>query len=112
ATEEPLLLVGTAVGGDALEGVPERGVAAAAEVDREVAFEHAALRAEGVDALVDVGPPFTGELLRRRRRVRQKGREAAEDHGEPAQLDVDVRALGERAHVLAPGLETLFAPPL
>src|SRR5260370_42650323 len=53
-----------AAGGAALEGVPQRGVAAAALVDREVALAHSALGPEGGDAGLDIGPPSRGELLR------------------------------------------------
>src|SRR5690606_25401465 len=45
--EELALLLRAAPGGDALERVPEHRVAAAAEIDREVALEHAARGAEG-----------------------------------------------------------------
>lgn len=51
---------------DALEGVPQGGVVAAPAVDGEVALEHAAARAEGLDAGFDVWPPEVGQRLRRR----------------------------------------------
>src|SRR3954447_21671147 len=47
-----------------LAGVPERLVAVGPLVDREVAFEHAARRAERLDAGLDIGFPRRGQFLR------------------------------------------------
>src|ERR1700756_4205471 len=41
--------------GEHLEGVPERRVVARAEVDREVALEHATARAEELDRGLEIG---------------------------------------------------------
>src|SRR6202022_1115647 len=67
AGEECGLFGGGIAGGDALEGVPQGGVAAAALVDREVALEHRALGAEGGEASLDIGPPG-GQFLHARRK--------------------------------------------
>jgi hypothetical protein len=40
-----------------LRGVPQELIAAGALVDREIAFEHRALRAEGLDAGLDISSP-------------------------------------------------------
>jgi len=53
-----------AAGGDPLEGVPHDRIAAHPLVDREIALEHRALRAEGVDADFDVRAPGFLEVLR------------------------------------------------
>src|SRR5262245_55670336 len=55
AAEERQLLVGRRARRDALECVPERGVADAHFLDGEVRLEHAARRAEALDAEFDVG---------------------------------------------------------
>jgi hypothetical protein len=47
----------------ALEGVPQLSVPEAALVDEKVAFEHAAPRAEGLDADFDPSPPSQSEFL-------------------------------------------------
>src|SRR5271156_713075 len=45
-----------------LECVEQHRIAAGTLVDREVAFEHAAVGAEILDASVDIGPPSIGHL--------------------------------------------------
>src|SRR5262249_5118449 len=81
AGEEGCLLVGGIALGHVLEGVPERAVGAGKGVDREVALEHATLGAERLDAALDVGPPFFGQLRRGRRRVGHERGETGEHHG-------------------------------
>src|SRR5579872_668426 len=49
--------------GQDLAGVPERGVGVGSLVHREVALEHAARGAEGLDAGFDIGLPRGGERL-------------------------------------------------
>src|ERR1700760_3262928 len=51
--------------GNPFEGVPDHLIAALALVRREVAFEHAALGTEGLDAGFHIGAPRGGGLLRR-----------------------------------------------
>src|SRR6266568_3928092 len=70
AAEERELFFARSARGDALEGVPQRGIADCHLVDREVAFEHAALGAEQLDAGLDIGPPRRGDRFRRGRRGR------------------------------------------
>src|SRR5262245_51917825 len=107
AAVERLLLVGRGAGGDALEGVPQLGVAARLLVGREVALEHAAVGSERLDAGLDIGPPGVGQLLRGGRRVTLVETEAERGHAEPAQLDVDVGALRELGDALAPAWQDL-----
>src|SRR4051794_39786108 len=49
------------------EGIVQHRIAARALVDREVALEHAAVRAETLDTGVDIGPPGSGHLTGRGR---------------------------------------------
>ena len=58
-----LLLRGRGAGGDVFEGVPQFGVAAGLFVGWEVALEHAAVRAERLDAGFDVLAPGVGQFL-------------------------------------------------
>src|SRR5436190_9790003 len=60
AGEQRRLLRRRTAGRDALEGIPEHRIAAAALVDREIALEHRALRAERGDAGLDIGAPGCG----------------------------------------------------
>src|SRR5580704_8853295 len=63
AAEQRGLLVGRVAGGDALERIPQHLIAAGALVDREIAFEHRALRTERADAGLDIGAPrFRGPI--------------------------------------------------
>src|ERR1700730_13927995 len=63
-------------GGDALEGVPQLGVAAGLLVRREVALEHAAVDAAGFDAGLDILAPCGGEVPRGRTHLARVGVEA------------------------------------
>lgn len=51
-------------GGKAFKGIPQHRVAERHLVDWEIALEHAAAGAEGVDAGVDVWPPGGGKFFR------------------------------------------------
>jgi hypothetical protein len=61
--EQRLLLARRKTGGDPLECVPKRDPVGAELFHGEVALEHAALRAEQLDAGLDVRPPKTSDLL-------------------------------------------------
>src|SRR5271166_3496054 len=100
--EQQRLLGRRRAGGDALERVPQHGVAAHGLVDREVAFEHAPRRAEVLDARVHVRPPCGGEFLRRRRHRALVEAEARHQHRQPAELHGHVRARREPLHVAPP----------
>src|SRR5437870_3438157 len=110
AGEQRRLFGGGAAGGDVLEGVPQRGIAAAALVDREIALEHRALGAEGGDAGLDIGPPGGSQFLRARRQLAGMDGEPEHPHAEPAELDVDIGAGRQFADPSAPFCEDLVAP--
>src|SRR5471032_1074008 len=93
------------LGGQPLEGIPQHAEARGDLVDREIALEHAALGAEQLDAGLDPGLVGLGERLGARRRRLLVEFEEAQGHAEPAQLDVDVRPLGELRHRLLPVVE-------
>src|SRR6516164_7381647 len=95
-------------GCDALERVPQLGVAARLLVRREVALEHAAVDAKGFDARLDILAPRRGELFGGRRHVALVEVEAERGHADTAELDVDVRAFGQFADVLLPADENLL----
>jgi hypothetical protein len=86
---------GRVAGGQAFEGVPQDGIAGADAVRREVALEHASVRAERGDAALDIRFVGARQFLRRRRRLARVEVEHAEQHAEPAELDDDVLALTE-----------------
>src|SRR5947208_2094428 len=67
AEHRKLLALGRA-GGDALERVPQRRVADAHLLDGVVALEHAAARAEALDAGLEIRPPVVRQLGRGRGR--------------------------------------------
>ena len=48
---------------DAFQGIPKLGVPAGLFVDREIAFQHAALGAKDLDARFDPGPPGFHEFF-------------------------------------------------
>src|SRR5271169_4412908 len=64
AAEQRGLLGGRTTRGDALERVPHHRIAAHSLVDRKIALEHRALRSEGLDADLNIGPPGLFEILR------------------------------------------------
>src|SRR6202048_2004945 len=63
------LFDGRRVGRDALEGIPQLGVAARLLVRREIALEHAAAGAESFDAGLDILALRRGEVFGRRRDI-------------------------------------------
>src|SRR6516225_91853 len=69
AAVEGLLFRCRRTGSDALEGVPQLGVAAGLLVRRKVALEHAAIGAKSLDARLDILAPGGGELFRGWRQV-------------------------------------------
>src|ERR1051325_11428171 len=71
-----------------LEGVEQDGVAAGALVDREIAFEHAAVGAEALDASFDIGPPRIAQRLRGRRHRLEMEVEGVDDHRQTAELHI------------------------
>src|SRR5277367_1110096 len=108
AAIERRLFRGRRVGGDALERIPELGVAARLLVRREVALEHAAVRAKGFDAGLDVLAPRRGEIFGGRRQVALVEVEAERGHPDAAELDVDIRTFGQFGDVLSPTGEDLL----
>src|SRR6516225_4386043 len=96
--------------GDALERVPELGVAARLLVRREVALEHAAVRPEGFDAGLNILAPGGGKLFGGGRHVTLLKVEAERGHADPAELDVDVWAFGQFSDIFLPAGENLRPP--
>src|SRR5438309_8365334 len=90
-----------------LEGVEQDRIAAGALVDREVALEHAAAGAEAFDAGVDIGPPRTAQLLRGGRQWREVEVEGVDDHRQPAELYIHIRAARQLPDVGAPTRENV-----
>src|SRR5215471_9009579 len=109
AAEQRGLLLRRAAGGDALEGVPHYRIAAHAFVDREIALEHRALWAEGIDAGLDIGAPCLLEVFRGGRHVILEKREAGQLHAEPAELHISVGMARDLADAVAPLSESLLA---
>src|SRR5215468_4028085 len=93
---------------DALERIPQLGVAAGLFVGRKIALEHAAVDAKRFDAGLDILPPRRGELFRRRRLVAFGEVEAERGHADAAELDVDIRAFGQFGDVLLPPVKDLL----
>src|SRR5262249_51418369 len=78
-------------------------------VDREVAFEHRFVGAEGLDTGMEVGAPSLGELLGGRRFGLLANLEAHQRrHAEAAQLHVDIGELAELLDLPTPFLEDLL----
>ena len=97
---ERLLFRGRCPGRDALERIPQLGVAARLLVRREVTLEHAALGTEPLDAGLDVLPPCGGQLRRRRRHVALMEVETERCHAEATELHVHIRALRQLARII------------
>src|SRR5436305_5503268 len=93
-----------------LAGVPEHRIAVRTLVDREVALEHAARRAERRDARFDVRLPGIGERLRGRGVGELLEAEAADAHAEPAKFHGNVRAFCEGFDRLLPARENFLVP--
>src|SRR5258708_21215833 len=105
AVEQAGLFVCTRALGQSLAGVPEHAVAVRSLVDREIAFEHGAVGAEGRDAGLDIGPPRRGKLLRARRQLAFVQVEAEHPHAKAAQLHLHVGAGREPPDTRAPVAE-------
>src|SRR5271167_1110240 len=95
-------------GGNALERIPQLGVAAGLFVRRKIALEHAAVDAKGFYAGLDILVPRRREVSGRRRQVAFVEVEAERGHAHTAELDVDVRAFGQFGDVLLPAGEDLL----
>src|SRR4051812_671962 len=63
--KQGLAFAGVHVAGHALERVPQHGVVDAPSVHREVAFKHAAIYSEGLNAPPNERSPGVGRFLRR-----------------------------------------------
>src|SRR6516164_11869900 len=108
AAVERLLFRRRGARGDALERIPQLGVAAGLLVRREIAFKHAAVGPKGFDAGLDILAPRRGEVFGRWRRVALVEAEAERGHADAAELDIDVRAFRQIADVLFPAREDLL----
>src|SRR6202022_618788 len=97
--------------GNALESVPQLGVAARLLVRREVALEHAAIGTEGLDAGFYILAPCGGKFFGRRRNVAFVEVETKRGTADTSELDVDVWAFGQLGNVLAPAGEDLLPAP-
>src|SRR5499427_9206690 len=93
-------------GGDALKCIPQRLIAAAALVDREIALEHRALRSEGGNASLDIGPPCLLQILRGGRLGLFKKIEADHLHAETTKLDISVGEARDLSDLGAPSGES------
>src|SRR5947207_9007050 len=109
AREQRRLLVRRAARGDALEGIPEDVIAAAALIDREVAFEHCARGPERLDVGLDIRPPQGRELFRAWRQFAGMHIEAEKPHAEPAELHMHIRAARELRDAVLPLGDDLVA---
>src|SRR5688572_2478249 len=92
AVEKRMLLVSGIALGDALHRVPQHWVRNRVAVRREVALEHAAPRAERLDAMLVERTPSGRKLLRGRRRIEPIQTQPQIRHAKPAELDVHVGA--------------------
>src|SRR6516162_914001 len=97
-------------GCDALERIPQLGIAAGLLVRREITLEHGAVDTKGLDAGLDILAPRGGEFFRRRRQVALVKVEAERGHADTAELDIDVRAFGQFGDVFFPAGEDLRPP--
>src|SRR5215472_4680247 len=89
----------------AFESIPQLGVAAGLLVDREVAFEHAAIDAKGFDAGLDILAPRRGKVFGGWRHLGLVEIEAERGHADAAELDIDVRALCQLGDISLPAGE-------
>src|SRR6266853_1949726 len=96
-------------GRDALERVPQHLITAGAFVDREIAFEHRALWAEGGDAGLDVRAPGLLQILRGGRLGLLEEIEADHLHTETAELDISVGEARDLLDLGAPSGERFVA---
>src|SRR4051812_19559864 len=100
--EERTLLVRSVACGDAFERVPEHREVAGLAVRREIAFEHAAVRADLLDAVLEKRSPHLSEPLGRRGLIELVEAQPQIRHAETAKLHVDIRTLRELGHRRAP----------
>src|SRR5215467_7815545 len=92
AIEQRCALIGRVAFAEALERVPQRRIAAAQLVDREVRFEHAAIGAEALDRVLEVSA----------RRLHQLGAGRGQGSVLPAvTVDLHVEAAKFRDHIRA-----------
>src|SRR5713101_95623 len=81
--------------GDALEGVDDHLIAALALVRREIAFEHAARRAERLDSGFDIGTPCRRRFFRRRWHRTLVKVITEQAHRQPAEFNHHIGAFGD-----------------
>src|SRR5690349_812277 len=103
------LLGGARALGQSLAGVPVHAVAVRTLVDREIAFEHRPVGAEGRDAGLDIRPPQRRELLGARRQLALVHVEAEHPHAEAAQFHMHVGTRRQLLDARAPLGEDLVA---
>jgi len=108
--EHRSLLVLGEVRRNLLAGIPEHRVAERPSVDRKVALEHAALRAEAVDGVAVVRPLDIDELIACDGccvglELGHVPVEPVVGHRQPAELGDDVRVLGDGGNVVLPLFE-------
>src|ERR1700712_3134132 len=82
-------------GDDPLKGVPDGAVSACAAFRGIIAFEHAAVGAEGFYPGLTPWSPLRRQLLRSCRRIGHEAWKGAIIHAQPAQLQHDVRQGGQ-----------------
>src|SRR5215475_6903585 len=102
AMEKCRPLVWRIPGCEPLERIPDHLVAAHALIDRKVALEHAALRAEHLDAGLHERSPRRGKLARRRRQHLFVETEATYRHRLSAELQHNIRTLRQFPQMLSP----------
>ena len=100
--EQPGLLVRRVAGGQALERVPQHGVAAASLIHGEIRFEHAALHPELLHGVLVIVPRGVHEFLAGGRAWLRMPAKAVDLHIDPAQLGHDVGAGRQLGHMGAP----------
>src|SRR6516165_767994 len=99
--EHPRPLVRAEAGRDPLVGVPQNDEVGQVPVLRIVGFEHAALRAEGLDGEANLGLPVRGKELRRPWPV-ENGLLDERLVAYAADFEVDVGRLSYVCHIAAP----------
>ena len=107
AGEQGALLIRACTLGEALERVPQLGIARTPTVDGVIAFEHGAVRPKGIDAGVDIGAPHGGQMFRSVAFHRPVFRKPAKGHGQTAELHRDIGAFGQRVDRVPPAVEIL-----
>src|SRR6266849_2268778 len=92
-----------------LAGIPKDRIAVGALVDREVALEHGARRAERLDACLHIGAPRRRQGFGGRRLGLLMKSKSTEAHAESADLDKHVGAGGQPPDRPSPGRKHLLA---